>query len=170
MALATAYLKKGRYQGDDNYNQAAFYYRRLREEHPLSKHVAKAYENELYARTQAYMGAEHPGRTLEEAKKLAEITLRQFSDELESENKANILEIREDILVKEAERLWRQGQYWDLKKRHYGSAKLHYEKLIVEYPQTEYAERAQKRMEQIADLPDIPAIIGWPVNPFKGER
>ncbi|MDR1268882.1 MAG: tetratricopeptide repeat protein, partial [Planctomycetaceae bacterium] len=34
MALATAYLRKGRYEGDDNYNHAAFYYNFLRENYP----------------------------------------------------------------------------------------------------------------------------------------
>ena len=170
MALATAYLKKGRYQGDDNYNQAAYYYQRLREEHPLSKHIARVYEYELYARTQAYLGAEHPGRTLEEARKLAEITLRQFGSELDSEDRASILEIKEDILAKEAERLWEIGQFYDQKKRHYGSAKLYYERLIAEYPQTQYAEKARKRMTQIEHLPDVPSMFNFSVNPFKMKR
>ena len=169
MALATAYLKRGRYQGDDNYNQAAYYYQRLREDHPSSKHIAKAYENELYARTQAYLGAEHPSRTLEEARKLAEITLWQFNGELDSEGKADILEIKEAILEKEAERMWERGRYWDLKKRHYGSARLEYNRLIAEYPQTEYAERARRRLQQIEGFPDTPPLFGLPINPFKAE-
>lgn len=167
MALATAYLKRGRYQGDENFNQAAYYYQRLREDYPLSKHLAKAYEQELFARTQAYMGAEHPNKTLEEAGKLAEITLQQFSGELNHEEKADLLKLQEDILTKEAERLWLNGQFWDVKKRHYGSARVSYEQLINEYPQTEYAEKARKRMAQIEGLPDTPPLFGFPVNPFK---
>ena len=167
MALATAYLKRGKYQGDDNYNQAAYYYQRLREDHPTSKHIAKAYENELYARTQAYLGPEHPGKTLEEAKKLAEVTLWQFSNELDSTSKSGILEIQENILSKEAERLWYVGQFYDLNKRYYASARLHYNRLIADYPQTAYAEKARKRLEKIEGLPDTPPIFGFPVNPFK---
>jgi len=166
MALATAYFKRGRHQGDDNFNQAASYYQQLREEYPLSKHIAKAYENELYARTQAYLGAEHPNRTLEEAQKLAEITIRQFGSELDYENKANLLEIQESILDKKAERLWTIGQFWD-KKQYFGSAKLQYKQLIEEYPQTEFAERARRRIAQIEGLPDTPSIFGFPINPFK---
>jgi tetratricopeptide (TPR) repeat protein len=170
MALATAYLKKGRYQGDDNFNQAAFYYQQLREEYPLSKHFAKACENELYARTQAYLGPEHPSRTLDEARKLTEITLRQFGGELGYEGRNNILEIKESILEKEAEQLWERGQFWDLKKRRYGSARLYYERLMEEYPQTAFAEKALRRMEQIKGLPDAPSIIALPINPFKAEE
>jgi len=167
MALATAYLKRGRYQGDDNFNMAALYYQRLREEHPTSKHIAKAHENELFARTQAYMGAEHPNRTLNEARKLAEVTLWQFGGELDSESKASLLEMKESILTKEAERLWSMGQFWDLKKRHYGAARIEYHRLIAEYPQTEFAEMARNRLLQIEGLPDSPSIFGLPVNPFK---
>ncbi|MDR0328183.1 MAG: tetratricopeptide repeat protein [Planctomycetaceae bacterium] len=167
MALATAYLKRGRYQGDDNYNQAAHYYQRLREDHPTSKHIAKAHENELYARTQAYLGPEHPSRTLEEARKLADITLWQFNGELDSESKSSVLELKETILASEAERLWEMGQHWDLKKQCYGAARIHYNKLIAEYPQTAYAERAQRRLTQIEGLPDTPSIFRLPTNPFK---
>ena len=170
MTLATAYLKKGRYQGDYNYHQAAYYYRQIREHHPLSPYIAKAYEYELYALTQSYMGAEYPGRTLEEAKKLAEITLRQFGNGLDREDRASILAIREDILAKEAEQLWKKGQFHDLKKREYGSARIHYKTLITEYPQTQYAEKARERMELIKDLPDDPSIFDFPINPFKAER
>jgi tetratricopeptide (TPR) repeat protein len=167
MALATAYLKRGRYQSDDNYNQAAFYYQRLREEHPSSKHIAKAYENELYARTRAYMGAEHPGRTLDEAGKLAELTLWQFRNELDSGDKAAVLELKEGVLAAQAERLWSQGQFFDTKKREYGSAKVYYNRLIAEYPQTEFAEKARNRLAQIEGFPDKPSIFGLPINPFK---
>jgi outer membrane protein assembly factor BamD (BamD/ComL family) len=170
MALATAYLKRGKYQGDDNYNQAAYYFQRLREDHPSSKYLARAYESELYARTRAYMGAEHPGQTLGEAKKLADVTLAQFNGELDGEGKASVLEIKEQILTREAERLWCTGQFYDLNKRHYGSARLHYHTLIKEYPQTAYAEKARKRLEQIEGLPDKPSIFSFPINPFKSEE
>ena len=169
MALATAYLKRGQYQGDDNYNQAAFYYQRLREEHPSSKHITKAAENELFARTRAYLGAEHPSRTLDEASKLVELTLWQFRNELNSGDKAAILELKESVLAAQAERLWSQGQFFDLKKRNYGSARVYYNMLITEYPQTEFAERARRRMAQIEGLPDSPPIFGLPINPFKAE-
>ena len=167
MALATAYLKRGKYQGDDNYNQAAFYYQRLREEHPTSSYIAKAYELELHARMRAYMGAEHPSRTLDEAGKLAEQTIAQFRHELGNEEKSEILAMRETISAAQAERLWSQGQFWDTKKQYYRSARVYYNQLITEYPQTEYAEKARKRLVQIEGLPDVPSIFGLPINPFK---
>ena len=96
--------------------------------------------------------------------------MRQFGNELDSEAKAGIMEIREEILAKEAERLWEVGQFYDIKKRHYGSAKLYYERLIIEYPQTQYAEKARKRMKQIENLPDVPSMFSFPLFSFKGAR
>ncbi|GHT14825.1 hypothetical protein FACS1894170_12130 [Planctomycetales bacterium] len=162
MALATAYMERGKYQGDDNYNQAAYYYAYLRENFPLSPHLAKASENELHARTRAYMGAEHPSKSLEEAGKLADITLRQFGSELDTEAKNEIVGMKENVLTRKAEQSWMMGQFYDIKKKRYGSAKLYYERIIEEYPQTEFAEKARRRMEVIKDLPEVPPIISLP--------
>jgi outer membrane protein assembly factor BamD (BamD/ComL family) len=168
MALATAYLARGKYQGDDNYNQAAYYYQYLRENFPLSRHLAKAHENELFARTRAYLGADHPSKSLEEAGKLADITLRQFGSELQSDEKEEIIRIKEEVLNGGAEQLWARAQFYDIKKRRYGSAKLCYEQIMKEYPQTEFAEKASQRMDAIKDLPDTPSLFNYPVNLFKG--
>ncbi|MDR1964271.1 MAG: tetratricopeptide repeat protein, partial [Planctomycetaceae bacterium] len=124
MALATAYLRKGRYQGDDHFNHAAYYYNYLRENYPLSDHITKAHEYELEARTHAYMGAEHSSATLDEAQKLAEITLRQFGSELDEKEKEDMVEIKEGIIQRQAEREWTMGQFYD-KKQYYGSARLY---------------------------------------------
>ncbi|MDR0335504.1 MAG: hypothetical protein LBI18_00255 [Planctomycetaceae bacterium] len=155
MALATAYLLRGRYKGDDNYNHAAYYYHFLRENYPLSRHITQAHEFELEARTKAYMGAEHSSTTLDEAQKLADMTLRQFHSELDEDERDEILDIQETIIHRQAEREWTLGQFYD-KKQYYGSAKLYYEKLLDKYPQTDYAEKARVRLEQIQDKPDQP--------------
>ncbi len=155
MALAEAYLKRGKYQGDDNYDQAAYYFKYLRENFPLSKHVAKAHELELHSRTSAYMGAEYNSKTLDEAGKLAEVTLRQFGNEL-GEDKDEVVAIKEGVVQRQAEREWVLGQHYD-KKKYYGSARIYYEKLIDQYPQTAYAEKARKRLDEISDKPAQPS-------------
>jgi outer membrane protein assembly factor BamD (BamD/ComL family) len=169
MALATAYLFKGRYQGDDNYNHAAYYYKYLRENYPTSKHIAKAHELELEARSNAYMGAEHSSTTLDEAGKLAEITLKQFDSELEDTEKEDILEMKEDIIRRQAEREWTMGQFYD-KKQYYGTARLYYEKLLDKYPQTDYAEKARARLEQIKNKPDQPDQLDFLKRIFRSRQ
>ena len=155
MALASAYLARGRYQGDDNYDQAAFYFSYLRENFPLSKHIAKAHELETFARSNAYMGAEYNGKMLEEAGKLADVTLRQFGTEI-GDDKSDILAIKEGVMVRQAEMEWVYGRHYD-KKKLYGAARLYYEKLVDKYPQTEFAEKARKRLVEIEGLPPEPS-------------
>ncbi|MCL2744383.1 MAG: hypothetical protein FWE67_11085 [Planctomycetaceae bacterium] len=163
MALACAYLAKGRYQGDVCFEKAAYYFQFLRENYPLSKHIAKAHEYELTARSRAYLGADYNGKTLDEAGKLADVTLRQFNAELGTEEKREVLALKEELIVKQAEREWTLGQYYD-KKKYYRSAILYYEKLLDKYPQTEFAEKARNRLEKIKDKPPEPdqfSYIRW---------
>jgi tetratricopeptide (TPR) repeat protein len=47
MALASAFLAKGRYQGDVCFEKAAYYYQYLRENYPLSKNIANEHYYEL---------------------------------------------------------------------------------------------------------------------------
>ncbi|GHT26572.1 hypothetical protein FACS18942_04290 [Planctomycetales bacterium] len=160
MALASAFLAKGRYQGDMCFEKAAYYYQYLRENYPLSKHIAKAHEYELLARSRAYLGADYNSKTLDEAGKLADVTLRQFNADLENEDKKEVLALKEGLIVKQAEREWTLGQYYD-KKKYYRSARLYYEKLLDKYPQTEFAEKARKRLDEIKDKPPEPDQFGF---------
>ncbi len=155
MALASAFLAKGHYKGDPNFDEAARYYTYLRENYPLSKHIVQAHELEIYARTNAYQGAEHNSKTLEEANKLAERTLTQFGGELESESKQEILAQKEAIILCKAEKEWVTGQFYD-KKSYFGAARLQYEKILDQYPQTPFAEKARERLAQIKNKPSQP--------------
>jgi len=155
MSLAQAYLLRGRYQGDDNFGQAAFYFNHLCENYPLSKHIAKAHELGTYARSNAYMGKDYDPKMLAEAGKLADATLRQFGAEL-GDDKSDILAIKEGVILQQAEMEWGYGQFYD-KKKLYGAARQYYEKLVDKYPQTEYAEKARVRLEEIEGLPPQPS-------------
>lgn len=155
MSLAMAHLVKGRYQGDISFDRAASLFKYLRETYPLSRHIAKAYEHEVYARSNAYMGADYSGDTLDEAGKLADMTLRQFSGEMENEDKDEVLRLKEAVIDRQAEREWALGQYYERKKL-YGAARISYEKLLDKYPQTVLAEQARERLEVIRDRPEKP--------------
>ncbi|MDR0391084.1 MAG: hypothetical protein LBH59_04185 [Planctomycetaceae bacterium] len=161
MALASAHLARGKYEGDTSYERAAFYYKYLTENYPLSEHFDKARKGELLARSEAYMGAEYNQKTLDAAQELAEMINRSqtpvpFQSDEEEANA--ITNISEQIVTKNAEREWVVGQYYDA-KRYYGSARLFYQKLIDKYPQTSYAEQARKRLEQIKNKPDKPSML-----------
>ena len=155
MSLAQAYLLRGRYQGDENFGQAAFYFNHLYENYPLSRHIAKAHELGTYAKSNSYMGPDYDPRPLAEANKLADVTLRQFRAEL-GEDDHDILAIKEGVVIRQAEMEWVYGQHYD-KKKYYDAARLYYEKLVDKYPQTEYAEKARVRLGQIEGLPPQPS-------------
>jgi tetratricopeptide (TPR) repeat protein len=162
MAIASAHLARGKYEGDTSYERAAFYYKYLTENYPLSEHFDNARKGELLARSEAYMGPEYNHKTLDTAKELAEMINRSRTpnqtDENENEDDA-LTELNENIITKNAEREWVLGKYYDT-KRYYGSARLFYQNLIEKYPQTTYAEQARKRLEQIKNKPDKPSNFG----------
>ncbi|MDR0392188.1 MAG: hypothetical protein LBH59_09805 [Planctomycetaceae bacterium] len=161
MALASAHLARGKYEGDTSYERAAFYYKYLTENYPLSEHFDKARKGELFARSEAYMGAEYNHKTLNAAQELAEMINRSQTPNQTEDNEADaITELNENIVMKNAEREWVVGQYYDT-KRYYGSARLFYQKLIEKYPQTSYAEQARKRLEQIKNKPDKPSTFSF---------
>ncbi|MDR2344564.1 MAG: hypothetical protein LBE18_00710 [Planctomycetaceae bacterium] len=161
MAIASSHLARGKYEGDTSYEKAAFYYKYLTENYPLSEHFDSARKGELLARNESYMGAEYNDKTLNDAQELAEIIKRtQVTDSFDTDNdeKKTITGISENIVTKNAEREWVIGQYYD-KKGYYGSAKLFYQKLIEKYPQTTYAEKARNRIEQLRNKPDKPSAF-----------
>jgi outer membrane protein assembly factor BamD (BamD/ComL family) len=159
MALAAANLSKGRYSGDSNYEKAAFYYKYLTENYPLSDHFDEARKGELFARSESYMGAEYNSKTLDDAKEIAEMLKRSRTpNQVDDDNEAEAInELDENLMTKRAEREWVLGQYYDT-KRYYGSAKIFYQKVVDNYPQTTYAEKARRRLEQIKDKPDKPSL------------
>ncbi|MDR1480081.1 MAG: hypothetical protein LBJ00_14185 [Planctomycetaceae bacterium] len=161
MAIASAHLARGKYEGDISYERAAFYYKYLTENYPLSEHFDEARKGELFARSEAYMGAEYNDKTLNDAHELAAMITRSRTPNAENENDA-INELNENIVTKNAEREWVTGQYYD-KKGYYGSAKLFYQTLIQKYPQTDYAEKARTRLEQIKNKPDKPSTFQLPI-------
>ncbi|MDR1485060.1 MAG: hypothetical protein LBT09_09575 [Planctomycetaceae bacterium] len=161
MAIAAAHLSRGKYKGDTSYERAAFYYKYLTENYPLSKHFDAARKGELIARSEAYMGAEYNDKTLDAAQELAEMINRSRTPNTTTDDENNaITELNENIVTKNAEREWVVGQYYDA-KRYYGSAKLFYQKIIEKYPQTTYAEKARKRLEQIKNKPDKPSNFSF---------
>ncbi|MDR1290794.1 MAG: hypothetical protein LBK06_06300 [Planctomycetaceae bacterium] len=162
MAIASAHLARGKYEGDISYEKAAFYYKYLTENYPLSEHFDKARKGELLARSEAYMGAEYNDKTLNDAQELAEmITRSRTPNQIPNDENDAITELNENIITKNAEREWVTGQYYD-KKGFYGSAKLFYQTLINNYPQTEYAEKARTRLEQIKNKPEKPSLFPFP--------
>ncbi len=160
MALAMGYLARGKEPGDAAFENAGFYFSYLREHYPNSKHIVKAHEMELHALTNSHHGPEYNMKSIEQAAKLAEQTLRQFGTDLNPDEKREIVEIQEGVLEKTAEHDFTMGLYYE-KKRCCAAARMYYEKVVREYPQSPFAEKARTHIAGMEGMPDEPGHFEW---------
>ena len=162
MALAGAYMNRGINQGDSQFVEAATLYASLPDINARSEYVIQARKLELLARSKAYVGAEYDAKSLEEASKLADQTLRQYDHEL-GEEKNNILDLKESITNQKAERLYEAGMYYE-KKKMYSSARYNYERLLKEYPTSPHYTEVEGRYAKIQNLEDMDDHLKWLKN------
>lgn len=154
MASATAYFNVGHFE------EAAFRYDLLRKEYPKSEHALNASLLCLEAKQRIYQGPLYDGTPLVEAGEIADQTLTRFGPAL-GEKRPLVLEARDRITEQKAERDWAMAQYYD-KNHYFGAARFYYQSIIDEYPHTQVAEAARKRLEEIKDLPaQPPDRFGW---------
>lgn len=148
MAVANAYFHQGRYA------DAAYYYDRLRKEYPKSPHIVKAHLLDMKSKELVYQGPMYDSKSLEEAAEIADTAITQFGRELGEEHKT-VVEARNKIDAKMAERDWEMAQFYETKKR-YAGAKYYYRQIVKGFPNTEIARAAEKRLAEIKDYPDSP--------------
>ena len=60
-----------------------------------------------------------------------------------------------EIHAQYALRLWSFAQFYD-KTKHYGAARIYYNQVVKDYPNTELSSRSEARLAVIASLPDNP--------------
>jgi tetratricopeptide (TPR) repeat protein len=151
--LGHGYMRLGRTQGDAAFENAADYFKQLRDCYPNSEHIVEAMRLEVICREKAGLGADYDPRHLNEARKIAEQLSQQYRTRLPADQQNELLQIQNNINEQLAEKLWVQGQFWDGRKD-YNAARMQYMEIINKYPTTKYADMSQTRYEQICDLPD----------------
>lgn len=142
MATANAYFRRGRFE------DAAYHYDLLRKNYPDSQHQAKAHLLALQAKLHSYQGENYDGTPLKEAGKVAVNAHRQFRGELDAEEETRVAEAIQQIREEQAERDWAMADYYE-RKRAYDSAAFYYQEILKEYPKTQVAQRARKRLAEI---------------------
>ena len=161
-ALANAYMRRGVQQGDASFEEAAKYYQRLYEFYPACKYADKAYQLAMLALYQSYRGPFYDSTPLRRAEEIAKAAQRaRKGDQKVIEEQLRL--IRE----KQAEYLLVRGEYYE-KKKIYASARSYYQRLIDEYPDSEYAAKGAERYTAIRENPaekDQFALIR-PIAPF----
>jgi hypothetical protein len=151
------------------YEEAAHQYDILRKEYPKSEHQLKAHLLALEAKRHVYQGPLYDGAPLKEAGEIADQALVRFGPTLGRE-RDGVIDAKNRIVEERALRDWSVAQYYE-KNRYYGSARLYYQTLIDEYPQTSVAEAARERLEAIKDLPaEPPNHFKWLTNLFESKK
>jgi TolA-binding protein len=148
MAEANAYFVR------DRFEEAAYHYDLVRKQFPRSEHQINAHVLGMKSKMNMYQGPEYDGAVLEDADEIAKQALTQFGRELGNE-KGWIVDTRNQIYEERARRDWAIGQYYE-RKRYYGSARYYYQAVMKDYPRTETARAAEKRLDEIKSYPDKP--------------
>jgi outer membrane protein assembly factor BamD (BamD/ComL family) len=161
-AEANAYFLRNRYEDAD------YHYDLLRKEYPRSEHQIPAHLLGVRAKLRSYQGAQYDAKPLFEADKLIDITLTQFVTEIPDERE-RLMRAKQAIRAQRAERDWENGEYYY--RRHFSrAARFYYNVILRDFPDTNFAEMSQKRMEETKNLPPTPKNYFTWVGRIFGER
>ncbi|MBA3315519.1 MAG: outer membrane protein assembly factor BamD [Planctomycetota bacterium] len=162
MLSASHYLRKG------DYLEADRFYDILREEYPKSPHLEDAFVLGSHVKLMSYQGAAYDEKSLLEAEKLKESTLKLFPDSPERDRLSSELRRIADL---EAERRWQMVEFWRGKGRRYSrSVAVQCHALLTEYPNSKYAAEARKIYSELSaddkkhlpPLPTPPRVVPEP--------
>lgn len=163
LAAGNAYFRRGKYIEADNF------YTDLRKTFPSSEHQFRAHLLGVKAKLQAYEGPDYSGDALVEAEKLIKQINRQFPQQAQEE-RDYLARAYAEVKLKQAEREMFKARYYD-RRREYGAARHHYNRIVSDYSRTPYAEQATERLAEIGDRPDVPEQqLEWLVDMFPDEE
>ncbi len=143
------------------WDDAAYYYKLIRTDYPKSKHQLDAHLLCIQCKLRSYQGPGYDNHPLKEAEELIDHTLVQFGPELGDERQ-RLVTAKGEIHFQLALRDYQFAQFYD-KGEHYAAARLYYNDIVKNYPQTKLADASQTRLAQIEKLPNNPS---QPVNEF----
>lgn len=129
-----------------SYLQAAGYYEQLVNDQPKSEHASRAYLLGSQAYLRAYRGPEYDGMDLESAHKLTKAALTRSDLDPESRNRLEA-DMRA-IYLEQAKRDFRTGEHY-LQLRRPIAARMYFQKVIENYPDTELAKEAETKLAAI---------------------
>lgn len=159
MELATEAFQRG------DFVTAADRFDDLRRAYPDSPHQFKAHFLGLKSVLETYQGPEYNEGPLLEADKLLKTMTRQFPKQA-AEEREFLNRAYAEVRYKKAERVWNIAQY-RLNLQQNDAAKVHLDRILVEYDDTPFAEKAKTELERIRELPGSPPQrFEWLANAF----
>lgn len=161
MAAANAHFTNGKFDDSDHL------YGVLRTDYPKSEHQLNAHLLGLQSKLKLYQGADYDIKPLAEADKLVDLMLINFPQELGTERE-NMLKVKAEAKAQQALRDWNLAQKYE-EGDYFRAARFYYQKLLKDFPDTPFAEKARERLASIADKPDNPPDRFTFLNSIFGE-
>ena len=139
---------------DRQWLDADYFYGLLRSEYPDSDFLLEAHLLGLQSKIRSYQGPGYEGGVLDEAEILADQTLVQFPDQLDSEEERRLLETRARIAEQQAKRHFNRASFYE-KGEHYSAARIYYGLVARDYSTTSLAGEALAKLDTIKGLDDV---------------
>jgi tetratricopeptide (TPR) repeat protein len=150
MRAASEYLRQEKYTDADEFLTD------LRESFPDSEHLFLAHMLGIQCKLELYAGPAYSGLVLEEADKLVQQTRERFPAKMQDKsNSESVAMAAAEIAFHRAGRYAYRAKYRERQKK-YGAARVYYNLLLKEYPNTPQAETARTRLAEIEKYPDVP--------------
>lgn len=138
----------------EKYEEAADTFADLRLTFPDSEHQFNAQFLELQSLLASYQGPDYSSIPLTEAQARVKQIVRQFPQEA-AQKQDELHQAYAKIRFQMAERIWNQADY-RYKRSENKAAKFHYQRLLDEYSDTPFSEKASEMIEKLKDKPDDP--------------
>lgn len=159
IAAANAYFARR------NFVDADQYYTDLRRNFPSSEHQFMAHYLGIQAKLRGYRGPEYAGEVLDEAEKLVRQIRRQFPREYRKREE-DVERAYREVRYRQAEREWHLAKYYH-RRHQYGAARLYYNLILRQFPDTPFAEKARANLAETDGKPRTPPQrFAWLVNLF----
>ncbi len=149
----------------ENWNEALDRYRDLITVYTDSPHQFDAHFLGSKAALLAYQGPQYSSEPLEQADKLLKQMVRQFSKQA-SERKEPIAEMLAEVKYRQAERLYDEATYRN-NKQEYAAAIVYCDRILDNYQDTPFAEKAQEIIDEADGKPSVPTpYLHWMTYAF----
>jgi outer membrane protein assembly factor BamD (BamD/ComL family) len=149
----------------ENWPEALDKYEDLMTAYPDSPHQFDAHFLGAKSALLAYQGAQYTSDPLDQAEKYLSRMVKQFPDKAK-ENKDQIREMIAEVKFRKAERLYEEAQY-RANKEEYSAAKIYADRILENYEDTPFAEKAREMIAKGDGKPGVPTpYLNWMTTVF----
>lgn len=165
MRAASEYLRQQKYAEADEFLTD------LRETFPDSEHLFLAHMLGIQCKLELYAGPAYSGLVLEDAEKLVQQTRDRFPEKMQDQNNSeSVAKAAAEIAYHRAGRYAFRAKYRERQEK-YGAARVYYNLLLQEFPNTPQAETARVRLAAIEKYPDVPKQrLSWLQKVFPDQK